>query len=151
MDLSRREFLRWSAISTALAAAGMADPSRLEAAGNTTTIPIGQCRYCAIGCTTLADAEVDASGKVVKVLAIKGDRKSPVNRGVLCTKAFYLHKALLYPERPKAPLLRKEWINPATGKPDLAQCPRVLEGKTTKDPYGLVPSEKHGNTSGMLN
>jgi nitrate reductase NapA len=142
MDLSRRDFLRWSAISTALAAAGMADPSRLEAAGNTTTIPIGQCRYCAIGCTTLADAEVDASGKVVKVLAIKGDLKSPVNRGVLCTKAFYLHKALLYPERPKAPLLRKEWINPATGKPDLAQCPRVLEGKTTKDPYGLVPSEK---------
>src|SRR5512135_2632028 len=120
MDVSRREFLRYSAISTALAAAGMVDPGRVEAAGNTTTIPIGQCRYCAIGCTTVADAEVDSSGKVVKILAIKGDLKSPVNRGVLCTKAFYLHKALLYPGRPKTPLIRKEWSNPATGKPDLS-------------------------------
>jgi anaerobic selenocysteine-containing dehydrogenase len=141
MDLSRRDFLRFSAVSAAMAAAGMADPSDLTAA-NTQTIPVGQCRYCAIGCTTVADAEVDSAGKVVKILAIKGDLKSPVNRGVLCTKAFYLHKALLYPERPKTPLIRKEWINPATGKPDLTRSSRVLEGKTSKDPHGSHPSEK---------
>jgi anaerobic selenocysteine-containing dehydrogenase len=66
MDLSRRDFLRFSAVSAAMAAAGMADPSDLTAA-NTQTIPVGQCRYCAIGCTTVADAEVDSAGKVVKI------------------------------------------------------------------------------------
>ncbi len=142
MNLSRRDFLRLSAISAAAAAAGMPNPPFVEAAGQTRTIPVGACRYCAIGCTTLADAEIDSAGKVVKILAIKGDLKSPVNRGVLCTKAFYLHKALLYPERPKTPLIRKEWINPSTGKPDLSHSPRVLEGKTSKDPLGLNPSEK---------
>src|SRR5512139_924203 len=89
----------------------------------------------------IADCEVDAAGKVSKVVSIKGDLKSPVNRGVLCTKGFYLHKAIAYKDRPKGALIRKEWINPKTGKPDLANCPRVLDGRTTKDAKGLKPSE----------
>ncbi|MEW6408624.1 MAG: molybdopterin oxidoreductase family protein [Nitrospirota bacterium] len=141
MEISRREFLRLSAISAGLAAAGISNPLLLEAAADIKTFPVGQCRYCAVGCTMLADCEVDAAGKVTKVIAIKGDLKSPVNRGVLCTKGFYLHKAIAYKDRPKGALIRKEWINPKTGKPDLNSSPRVLEGKTTKDPHGLKPSE----------
>ncbi len=141
MKLNRREFLRASAITAAASAAGIAKPEMLYAAIPVKSIPVGQCRYCAVGCTMIADCEVDAAGKVQKVVAIKGDLKSPVNRGVLCTKGFYLHKALAYKDRPKGALIRKEWINPATGKPDLANSPRVLEGRTTKDPKGIKPSE----------
>ncbi len=141
MKLNRREFLQLSAISAAAAAAGIARPETLLAAFPVKAIPVGQCRFCAVGCTMIADCEVDAAGKVSKVLAIKGDIKSPVNRGVLCTKGFYLHKAIAYKERPKGALIRQEWINPKTGKPDMLNSPRVLQGKTTKDPKGLTPSE----------
>lgn len=140
MELSRRDFLRACAIASAAAAAGITRPEEVFCA-NVKTFPVGQCRYCAVGCTCLADCEVDASGKVTKVLAIKGDLKSSVNRGVLCTKGFYLHKALMYKDRPKGAYVRKEWINPATGKPDLKNCPRVQKGITTKDPEAKKPSE----------
>lgn len=141
MKLSRRDFLRASAITAAAAAAGIAKPEMLFAAGTVKSFPVGQCRFCAVGCTMIADCEVDAAGKVTRVLALKGDLKSPVNRGVLCTKGFYLHKAIAYKDRPKGALIRKEWINPKTGKPDLVNSPRVQQGKTTKDPRGLKPSE----------
>lgn len=141
MRLSRRDFLRASAITAAAAAAGITKPEMLLASVEVRSLPAGQCRYCAVGCTCIADCEVDATGKVTKVLAIKGDLKSTVNRGVLCTKAFYLHKAIAYKDRPKGAYVRKEWINPKTGKPDLINSPRVIEGRTTKDPHGLKPSE----------
>jgi nitrate reductase NapA len=141
MYFSRRDFLKASAIATAAAAAGLAGPKDLFAAYPITSVPVGQCRFCAVGCTMVADCETDAAGKVTRVVAIKGDLKSPVNRGVLCTKGFYLHKAIAYKERPKGALIRKEWINPKTGKPDLHNSPRVIQGKTTKDPRGLKPSE----------
>lgn len=141
MKLSRRDFLRASAITAAASAAGIARPEMLISAAPVKSFPVGQCRYCATGCTMIADCEVDAAGKVTKVLALKGDLKSPINRGVLCTKGFYLHKAIAYKDRPKGALIRKEWINPKTGKPNLNNSPRVLEGKTTKDPRGLKPSE----------
>lgn len=38
-------------------------------------------------------ASAIAAGKVSKIIAIKGDMQSTVNRGVLCTKGFYLHRA----------------------------------------------------------
>lgn len=141
MKLNRRDFLRASAIIAAASAAGITMPESLLAIPAVKSFPIGQCRYCAVGCTTIADCEVDATGKVTRVVAIKGDLKSPVNRGVLCTKAFYLHKAIAYKDRPKGALIRREWINPKTGKPDLENSPRILEGKTTKDVGGLKPSE----------
>lgn len=141
MKLSRRDFIRLSAMTTAAAAAGIAKPETLMAAHTVKSFPAGPCRYCAIGCTMIADCEVDGSGKATKVVAIKGDLKSTVNRGVLCTKGFYLHKAVAYKDRPSGALIRKEWINPATGKPDLVNSPRVKEGKNSKDPKGIKPSE----------
>lgn len=140
MELSRRDFLRTSALSAAFLAAGMGRAPQVHAAGAVKSLPVGQCRYCAVGCTMIADCEVDAAGKVTKVLAIKGDIASTVNRGVLCTKGFYLHKAIAYGGRPKGAMVRKEWINPATGKPDLNASPRVLQGKNSKDAMGIKPS-----------
>ncbi|MBI5410151.1 MAG: molybdopterin oxidoreductase family protein [Nitrospirae bacterium] len=141
MQITRRDFLRGSALATAAAAAGLSVPEMLYAAHPVQSFPVGQCRFCAVGCTMIADCEVDPAGKVSRVVAIKGDIKSPVNRGVLCTKGFYLHKAIAYKDRPKGALIRKEWINPKTGKPDMVNSPRVLAGKTTKDPKGLKHSE----------
>lgn len=142
MKLTRRDFLRASAVSAAAMAAGLSAPSLLSAAPMPVkTLPVGQCRYCAVGCTMLADCEVDAAGKVLRVLALKGDLQSSVNRGVLCTKGFYLHRAIEYKDRPKGALIRKEWINPVTGKPDLLNSPRVREGITSKDPQGVKPSD----------
>ncbi len=149
MKVSRRDFIRFSALAAALACigAGGSIVARKEEVAKivpikTKDFPVGQCRYCAVGCTTIAECEVDETGKVVRVIAIKGDPDSPVNRGALCIKGFFLNKALEYKERPKRPLIRKEWINPATGKPDLNNCPRVKEGITTKDPLGRVPPEE---------
>lgn len=141
MKLSRRDFLRVSAITAAAAAAGIAKPETLLAAHPVKSFPAGPCRFCAIGCAMIADCELDAAGKPTRIVAIKGDLKSPVNRGVLCTKGFYLHKAIAYKDRPSGALIRKEWIDPKTGKPSLTSSPRVLTGKTSKDPKGLKPSE----------
>ncbi len=143
MKLKRRDFLRLTALVTASAAAGFYHTDKLLGVpASVKDVPVGQCRYCAIGCTTMAQVELDQDGKVMNVLGIKGDLNSSVNRGVLCTKAFYLHRALEYADRPKRPLIRREWINTETGKPDLANSPRVREGRTTKDAYGLKPSEE---------
>jgi len=142
MKLSRRDFLRLSAITAAAAAAGIAKPEMLLATARVRPFPVGQCRYCAVGCTMIADCEVDAAGKVVRVIALRGDLRSPVNRGVICTKGFYLHRAIAHKDRPRGAYVRNEWIDPATKKPSLTRCPRVLAGKTTKDPKGLEPSEK---------
>ncbi len=148
MGLTRRDFIRASALAAAFACIGAGGylATRKEEIAKvlpirTKDFPVGQCRFCAVGCTTIAEAEVDEAGNIIKVIAIKGDPTSPVNRGVLCTKGFYLNKALAYEKRPKKPLIRKEWINPATGKPDLRNSPRVTQGITTKDPEGLKPSE----------
>jgi nitrate reductase NapA len=143
MKVSRRDFLRYSAMSAAAVAAGLASPQILPAArAGIRTLEVGPCRYCAVGCAMVAECEVDKDGYATKVLALKGDIRSLVNKGVLCTKGFYLHKAIAYKDRPKGALIRKEWINPSTGKPDLKNCPRVWNGTTTKDPRGLQPSEK---------
>ncbi|RMD53782.1 MAG: twin-arginine translocation signal domain-containing protein, partial [Nitrospirae bacterium] len=139
MRISRRDFLKYSAMASAAVAAGVAKPVNISAA-SVKTVDVGPCRFCGTGCAMVADVEVRDNGEV-RVLALKGDLESPVNKGVLCTKGFYLYKAIAYKERPKGALIRKEWINPVTGKPDLNNCPRVKEGKTTKDPRGLVASE----------
>ncbi|CUS84475.1 periplasmic nitrate reductase subunit NapA apoprotein [Candidatus Kryptonium thompsonii] len=142
MRITRREFLKLSAIASAALAAEIYMPDKIfPQAKNVKSFPAGPCRYCAVGCTTIAECEVDEKGNILKVLAIKGDKNSSVNRGVLCTKGFYLHKALEYPGRPVNPMIRKEWLNPKTGKPDISNSPRVLQGKTSKDPDGLKPSE----------
>jgi nitrate reductase NapA len=140
MRINRRDFLRYSAISAAAISAGMVKSDFLYAA-TVKEVEVGPCRFCAVGCSMLADVEVDKSDNVIKVLSLKGDIRSIINKGVLCTKGFYLHKAIAYKDRPKGALVRKEWINPATGKPDLKNNPRISKGVTTKDPRGLQPSE----------
>ncbi len=99
--LTRREFLG----STAAAAAAAALPvSTLAGAPpeRTWRWDKAPCRFCGVGCGVLV---ATAKGKVV---AVKGDPESPVNRGLLCVKGLSLPQVHAAEDRLTAPLLRKK-------------------------------------------
>ncbi len=60
------------------------------------------CRFSGVGCGVLG---ATAKGKVV---AVKGDPESPVNRGLLCAKGLSLPHVHAATDRLTTPLLRKE-------------------------------------------
>ena len=69
------------------------------------------CRYCGTGCG------VEVGVRDGKVLAVRGDEQSPVNKGLLCVKGYHLpamlygEDRLLYPQRRAADgtLTRISW------------------------------------------
>ncbi len=115
-ELKRRELLTSIALGAALAAAGCSarkDPApsqedrKAELEGATWTKTV--CRYCGVGCGVMAAVK---DGKVV---GVKGDDQNTVNKGLLCVKAFYLHKYLSGSDRLTTPLIRKnDKLEPAT-------------------------------------
>jgi len=88
MLLTRREFLKTSAVTAGVAITGMGFAlypveahaaelrKNLEEATQTTTI----CPYCAVGCGLV----VHSSGG--KVINIEGDSEHPINDGTACSK-----------------------------------------------------------------
>ena len=88
MSISRRDFLKLSALAAGVTVAGMGfmlDPAKvyaaethknLEEATRTTTI----CPYCACGCGFVVHASDE------KVINIEGDSEHPINEGVACPK-----------------------------------------------------------------
>ena len=59
------------------------------------------CRFCGVGC----GVEVGVKGD--KVVAVRGDQASPVNRGLLCVKGYHLPAILYGKDRLKFPMKRK--------------------------------------------
>ncbi len=107
MSLTRRDFIRGQALSTAAAAAGVALPS--EASNLITSIDETRltwskapCRFCGTGCS------VNVATKEGKVVATHGDINSPVNRGLSCVKGYFLSKIMYGSDRLQTPLLRKK-------------------------------------------
>jgi nitrate reductase NapA len=108
--MDRRNFLKTLGVSSAIgttlgctesetATSTMADPN-LPVLGD---VAWGKapCRYCGTGC----GVEVGVSeGRVV---AVRGDEHSPVNRGLLCTKGYHLPGLLYGKDRLQHPLKRK--------------------------------------------
>ncbi|WP_456474455.1 molybdopterin oxidoreductase family protein [Candidatus Pyrohabitans sp.] len=84
MSMSRREFIKASAATAAMLAAGI--PAQAMAAQGDGGISFGraQCRFCGTGCTVLVGVR---NGRVV---AVKGDADSPINFGRLCMKGYSL-------------------------------------------------------------
>jgi formate dehydrogenase major subunit len=91
MDLSRRDFLKLSGLTTG----GMLLPRDFAAAKKGTKRfslhkPIGEvptiCPFCGVGCGLIVAA--DADGK--KVVNVEGDPDHPINRGSLCSKGMSL-------------------------------------------------------------
>jgi nitrate reductase NapA len=58
------------------------------------------CRFCGTGCG------VEAGVKDGRVVAVRGDQASPVNRGLLCVKGYHLPAFLYGEDRLTKPLLR---------------------------------------------
>ncbi len=101
MVSSRREFLKKSAVSAALASTG-ASVSLNASASEDKQISWDKaaCRFCGTGCSVLVGTK---DGKVV---ATKGDPESTVSNGLNCIKGYYLSKILYGEDRLTKPLLR---------------------------------------------
>jgi nitrate reductase NapA len=105
--VDRRAFLKLGA--GAVAAFSCAD--REEAARLASATPAldpsdlqwgkAPCRYCGTGCG------VEVGVQEGKVLAVRGDQASPVNRGLLCVKGYHLPGLLYGQDRLLHPLLRE--------------------------------------------
>jgi formate dehydrogenase major subunit len=110
MEISRRDFLRYSAASaggTALAglagsgvnlgpAVARAQELRIRNAKTTPSI----CPYCSVGCATLVHT---VDGKIVN---IEGDPRSPYSEGTLCPKGAAIFQLHVNPNRPTQVLHR---------------------------------------------
>src|SRR5262245_32563425 len=104
--MHRREFLIASAMATAtLAAARLAggagkSPADMRATGEVTWDK-APCRFCGTGC------HVQVGVRDNRVVAVAGDERAEVNRGLLCVKGYHVGLALYGLDRLRRPLLRK--------------------------------------------
>jgi len=108
MELTRRDFIKLSAATTAAAAAGITLPGRVAAQTNVVTSSEytrlswnkAPCRFCGTGCS------VNVATRDNQVVATHGDMLSPVNRGINCVKGYFLSKIMYGADRLTQPLLR---------------------------------------------
>lgn len=102
---TRREFMKRSAVSAAVTAAGLSVPAMAtnvitDSEYNKLNWDKAPCRFCGTGCS-INVATIDN-----KVVATHGDIKSPVNRGLNCVKGYFLSKIMYGKDRLTEPLLR---------------------------------------------
>lgn len=103
--VDRREFLRQTALATAAAAAAsqaLALPVLGSQEGSSLKWSKAPCRFCGTGCHVMVGTE---NGRVV---AIQGDQKADVNKGLLCVKGYHVGLALYGKDRLTRPMLRKD-------------------------------------------
>jgi len=105
---SRRDFLRASAMAAATAAvAGRAGVGWSRSQGDGLPDIDGvswdkaPCRFCGTGCHVMVGTR---KGRIV---AIAGDRRADVNKGLLCVKGYHVGLAPYGKDRLTKPLLRK--------------------------------------------
>ena len=102
--LTRRDFIKSSAVSAAAGVAGIAVPGAALAAQAVKDDGVrwdkGVCRFCGTGCGVLVGVK---DGRVV---ATQGDPEAPVNRGLNCIKGYFLSKIMYGKDRLTQPLLR---------------------------------------------
>ena len=104
MSVSRRDFIKTSAVATVAAAVGMSLPKNLQAAPQKAE---GEwrwdksvCRFCGTGCGIMVATKND------RIVAVKGDPAAPVNRGLNCIKGYFNAKIMYGEDRLKTPLMR---------------------------------------------
>ena len=105
MQLTRRDFIKTSAVAATAAAAGVTIPGIKDAmAAVAKDAGIrwdkGVCRFCGTGCGVLVGVK---DGRVV---ATQGDPDAPVNKGLNCIKGYFLSKIMYGKDRLTTPLLR---------------------------------------------
>lgn len=105
---NRRSFIRKMAMLSAMATATSMFPGILFAEEQEKGIPKkgnlnwkkAPCRFCGVGCGVLIGTE---NGKAV---AVKGDPKSPVNKGLCCVKGYHSIISLYGKDRLTKPLVK---------------------------------------------
>ncbi|MCP3964399.1 MAG: molybdopterin-dependent oxidoreductase [bacterium] len=106
--MKRRDFLKILAATPGVAAfscSDQEDAERIAAQRQATsdadlTWTKAPCRYCGTGCG------VEVGAKDGRVMAVRGDEASPVNRGLLCVKGYHLPAFLYGEDRLLYPQLR---------------------------------------------
>jgi nitrate reductase (cytochrome) len=106
--INRRTFVKQAAATTAAAstlqyALGEGTKTSLHVLDSLEGVKWDKapCRFCGTGC------HVQVGTKDGKVVAIKGDQKAEVNKGLLCVKGYHVGSILYGEDRLTTPLLRK--------------------------------------------
>ena len=113
MDISRRAFVKATAVALASAAAAGSLASMTGCAGggsgSTGAASGGEgqkhtavCRFCGCGCGVICEVK---DGKLVSVT---GDPENLSNKGLNCVKGYYLGKILYGDDRLTKPLIRED-------------------------------------------
>ena len=104
MSISRRDFIKQSAVAAAAAAIGIGIPKEMNAAKEKAESDWrwdkAVCRFCGTGCGIMVATKND------KIVAVKGDPAAPVNRGLNCIKGYFNAKIMYGEDRLTKPLLR---------------------------------------------
>src|SRR6185437_13103187 len=100
MKLTRREFIKQTAVASAAAAAGITLPGADVLAQGDLKWSKAPCRFCGTGCGVLVGVKGD------KVVATLADPQAEVNRGLNCVKGYFLSKIMYGGDRLTTPLLR---------------------------------------------
>ena len=106
---NRRSFIKKMAIMSAMTAAATMFPGVMFASEQEQKLPKGgnldwkkaPCRFCGVGCGVLVGIE---EGKAV---AVKGDPKSSVNKGLCCGKGYHSVMAMYGKDRLTKALVKK--------------------------------------------
>ncbi len=107
MKLNRRSFIKSAAASSAMAAAGsifpgisFADWKKMKGSPGITWKK-APCRFCGTGCGVLVGVSGD------RAVAVKGDPKCSVNKGLCCVKGYHSVQALYGKDRITKAQVRK--------------------------------------------
>jgi nitrate reductase NapA len=101
--MDRRNFLKVLGVSTAVATPlGIVNDAQAEAETQSPGVQWDKapCRYCGTGCG------VEVGVQEGRIVAVRGDKAAPVNRGLLCTKGYHLPAMLYGKDRLKYPMRR---------------------------------------------
>ncbi len=99
-DLTRRELLKAGFTTAVVGAAGLPLPV-LGDDQKDWRWDKGVCRFCGTGCG------IQVATTAGRVVAVRGDPDSPVNRGLLCVKGYALPQIQYGADRLTRPLMRK--------------------------------------------
>ncbi len=101
LKLTRRQLLEAGFTTAVIGVAGV--PLKvLPAEAKKWTWDTSVCRFCGTGCG------IQIATRAGRVVAVKGDPASPVNRGLLCAKGYACAQILYGADRLTKPLLRKK-------------------------------------------
>jgi len=106
MDQTRREFLKTAIAASVASSIGISVPPAVRAETEewrkeeNWKWDKSVCRFCGVGCGIMV---ATSAGRIVSV---KGDRDSPVNRGLNCVKGYFNAKIMYGGDRLTKPLLR---------------------------------------------